>query len=137
MELLTSTDPDATGSDGLGAAQGMPDDRSPHSPGTSLAAVSGFQPGPLAQQMELLPKDAGRAAQSAAGCCDHYLQLGAAHGHCVQAQESERALKCGKKLILQVFFSWLGKEGFVHIRGQEQDFPLCAPLAIRTERPVQ
>lgn len=62
MELLTSTDPDATGSDRLGAAQGMPDDRSPHSPGTSLAAVSGFQPGPLAQQMELLPKDAGRAA---------------------------------------------------------------------------
>lgn len=55
----------------------------------------------------------------------------------MQAHESERALKCRKKLILQVFFWWLGKEGFVRIRGQEQDFPLPAPLAIRTERPVQ
>lgn len=40
----------------------MPDDQSPHSPGISLAMVPGFQPAPLARQMELLPKDMGRAA---------------------------------------------------------------------------
>lgn len=42
-------------------------------------------------------------AERLSGCCGHYLQLGAAHGYCVQAREPERALKWGKKNILHVF----------------------------------
>lgn len=40
----------------------MPDEQPTRSPGASLAIVPGFQRGPLAQQMELLPKNMGRAA---------------------------------------------------------------------------
>lgn len=75
-------------------------------------------------------------SQRAVGWCGHYLQFGAVHGHCVLAQESERALKWGK-CDFAGLFSWLGKENFSHIRGQEWDFPLPAPLAIRTETPAQ
>lgn len=66
-------------------------------------SAAGFQPGPLAQQVELHPKAASRAAlQSAVGCCGHYLQLGAAHGHCAGSGVRESP-EMRKKLILQFF----------------------------------
>lgn len=87
--------------------------------------------------MELLPKDEGRVAQHAVGSCGHYLQFGAAHGHCVKAQESRERSKNGKKQILQGFLLTIWKGEVCSYRRMRLGLSLPARIAIRTERPVQ
>lgn len=68
------------------------------------------------------------SSQHAAGCCGRCLQLGAAHGYCVQAQESERALKWGKKIYFARFSSAiLGRRNLFIYKDGSGTFH-CLPL---------